>query len=253
MENKEFFITQDGFKLHAKMDVPSVDKEKMPLVILIHGLTGHMEEEHIIGMKDAINDAGCISLRVELYGHGKSDGDFKNHNVSLWVNEILYIVDYVRTLSYVSDIYLCGHSQGGLSIILSAALKKEHIKGILPMAPAINIVDACKYGNFFGTVVNVEEIPDKLYLWDDKYVTGNYVRTGRILPIEDAICSFDKPVLLIHGTEDEAVPVSYALDAEKKFKDCELILIPGDNHCYNYHLDTVKENITKWLLKMEEK
>ena len=44
---KEFYIDSDGIKLHAKLDRPD-ESVKGPLCILIHGFTGHMEEDHII-------------------------------------------------------------------------------------------------------------------------------------------------------------------------------------------------------------
>ena len=40
---KEFYITDDGIKLHAKLDMPEnyAEGTKCPLAIVIHGLTGH--------------------------------------------------------------------------------------------------------------------------------------------------------------------------------------------------------------------
>lgn len=249
MEEKEFFIDHDGIKLHAKMAYPTEMKEKMPIVLLFHGLTGNMEEEHILAVRDAITESGFIALRVELYGHGKSEGLFRNHNVSLWVNEIIYIVDYVRTLDAVSDIYLCGHSQGGLSVILAAAMKREQVKGLIPLAPATNIVDDCKKGDLFGSIFSTDAVPDEITLWDEYTVTGNYARIGRTLHYEEAMKEYTGPVLIIHGTEDEAVPVSYAVSANKIYKNCTLVLIEGDNHCYNYHLDQVTAALKKWLIE----
>jgi hypothetical protein len=75
---KEFYIDKDGFRLHAKLDFPEGNfdekQDKIPLVIVVHGLTGHMEERHIIAVAKAANEAGYAALRVELYGHGKSNG-----------------------------------------------------------------------------------------------------------------------------------------------------------------------------------
>ena len=73
---KEFYITDDGIKLHAKLEMPE-GKEKCPLVIVVHGYTGDMEEPHIVEAAKAALDSGCAALRVEMYGHGKSDGTFK--------------------------------------------------------------------------------------------------------------------------------------------------------------------------------
>ena len=38
------YITEDGMRLNIKIDKPEC--EKCPLVIVIHGFTGHMEEDH---------------------------------------------------------------------------------------------------------------------------------------------------------------------------------------------------------------
>ena len=76
MTMKEFYIDCDGIKLHAKLDKPE-SAEKCPLCILIHGFTGHMEEDHIIAAQKAMNDAGVSVLRAEMFGHGKSGGQFR--------------------------------------------------------------------------------------------------------------------------------------------------------------------------------
>ena len=96
----EFYFEQDKVRLHMKLDLPeglrlnnSPDDaaggrpflpEVMaegdgallpcPLVIVQHGFSGHMEEDHIIAVSKALNETGFATLRTELYGHGKSDG-----------------------------------------------------------------------------------------------------------------------------------------------------------------------------------
>ena len=48
------YIMDDGIRLHIKLDMPRKMPEnapaKCPLVIVIHGFTGHMEEEHILAV-----------------------------------------------------------------------------------------------------------------------------------------------------------------------------------------------------------
>ena len=116
-EMEEFCIDSDGIRLHAKLDRVD-DTKKGPLCILIHGFTGHMEEDHIIAAQKAMNDAGVSVLRVEMYGHGKSDGKFRDHTLYKWVTNALSVVSYVKQLDFVTDLYLCGHSQGGLLTML---------------------------------------------------------------------------------------------------------------------------------------
>ena len=42
---------------------------------------------------EAARAAGYAVLRVELYGHGHSGGSFHDHNVRIWVDELVQIVD----------------------------------------------------------------------------------------------------------------------------------------------------------------
>lgn len=55
---KEYYIEDDGIRLHLKLDMPPgyTEGEKCPLAIVIHGLTGHMEEEHIIAVAQTMNE-----------------------------------------------------------------------------------------------------------------------------------------------------------------------------------------------------
>ena len=127
---KEFFISSDGIRLHAKLDRPD-EAVKGPLCILVHGFTGHMEEPHIVAMQEAMNECGISVLRVEMYGHGKSDGEFRDHTLYKWVTNMISVVNYVKTLDFVTDLYLCGHSQGGLLTMLIGGMFPDDFKAIL--------------------------------------------------------------------------------------------------------------------------
>ena len=72
--DREFYIDHDQIPLHAKLNFPGgeLKAEKCPLLILLHGYTGHMEEPHILAISQAVTQIGWAVLRIELYGHGKS-------------------------------------------------------------------------------------------------------------------------------------------------------------------------------------
>ena len=147
---QEFFIDSDGIKLHAKLELPEGAPERCPLCIVQHGLTGHMEENHIVAVAAALREVGVATLRVEMYGHGKSGGSFARHTLLKWIDNMLDVVDYAQGLDWVTDLYLCGHSQGGLLVMLVAALRPYAFKAIIPMSPAIVIVENALKGNLFG-------------------------------------------------------------------------------------------------------
>ena len=146
-------------QLHAKLDMPE-EKEKCPLVIVFHGLTGNMEERHITAVSNAMNEIGFATLRVELYGHGKSGGAFEQHNLMKWINNAMTVTDYAKTLDFVTDLYICGHSQGGLLTMLAAGMRADDFKAAIPMSPAIVIPDGARKGNLLGQPFDPEHIPD---------------------------------------------------------------------------------------------
>lgn len=62
----EFFMEHGGIQLHMKLDVPESKAVSLPLVILVHGFTGHMEEPHLLGARDKTLEKGAACLRVEM-------------------------------------------------------------------------------------------------------------------------------------------------------------------------------------------
>ncbi len=242
---KEFYIDSDHIRLHAKLEVPETS-ERCPLAIIFHGLTGNIEETHIRAVSDVFLESGIASLRVDLYGHGMSEGKFEEHTLFKWINNALDVVDYVKNLDFVSDIFICGHSQGGLLTMILAGLRPDDFKAVLPLSPAIVILDAAKSGHFFGIDFDPEHIPDRLPFMET-YLNGNYLRVAQMIDIDKLIGKYKGKALIIHGDEDEAVPVYYGIDAADQYEDCRLAIIKGDDHCYNHHLEEVVETVKDFL------
>ena len=242
---KEFFIDSDGTRLHAKLDRPE-GAEKGPLCILIHGFTGHMEEDHIKAAQKAMNDAGVSVLRVEMYGHGGSDGEFKDHTLYKWVTNALAAVKYAKSLDFVTDLYLSGHSQGGLLTMLIAGMRPDDFKAIMPLSPAWMIPDGARAGNMLGIPYDPKHIPDELSNGMLR-LSGNYIRVAQTIHPEDEIARYEGPVLLIQGDQDEAVPLSYAKKAAELYKNAKLVIIPGDDHCYTRHLSQVVDAVKEYF------
>lgn len=242
---EEFYIDSDGTRLHAKLDRPEGVTGKGPLCILIHGFTGHMEEDHIIAAQKAMNEAGISVLRAEMYGHGQSDGEFKNHTLYKWVTNALSVVAYAKTLDFVTDLYLCGHSQGGLLTMLIGGMCPDDFKAIIPLSPAWMIPETARDGSILGVNFDPQHIPEKL-CFDDRELSGDYVRVAQTIHVEDEIARYNGPVLIIHGDDDEAVPYSYGVKAAQMYKNAKLVTIHGDDHCYTRHLDEVAKAIKEF-------
>ncbi|MDO5703003.1 MAG: alpha/beta fold hydrolase [Lachnospiraceae bacterium] len=240
-QHREFFIDHDGIKLHAKLDIPSPQPENCPVVVIQHGFTGNMEEDHIRGQAEMYVSRGCAALRTELYGHGKSDGEFRDHTVLKWMDELMTVIDYADSLGFPGGVYLTGHSQGGLTAILTAAMKRDVIRGLIPLAPAISIKTDAEKGIIFGSVYDPLHIPAEVACKNGLTLGGNYMRAAQMLPVEEAVKAYTGPVLLIHADTDETVPVECSGWAAENFKNAQLIIIEGDNHGFRAHTREVLE------------
>ena len=243
----QIYITEDGIRLNTKLDDPLEKQEKNPLVIVIHGFTGNMEERHIVALSQMFNRIGCTTLRVDMYGHGQSDGSFEKHTLYKWLTNALTVIDFAKKLNGVSEIYLCGHSQGGLTVLLAAAMKHEIIKGIILMSPAFIIPDGARKGYLLDCSFDPERIPDRIVSDRGFVLDGNYFRVAQTIHVEDAIKKFRGPVCLVHGEKDKTVPVQCSIKVHDSCSNAELTILPDDTHCYDYHLDKAAAAVEKWM------
>lgn len=250
MEPKEFYLEAGDVRLHAKLGFPAGKSDQYPLVIIVHGYTGNMEEPHIAGLSSALEKNGFATLRVEMYGHGKSEGEFRNHTMLKWLSELIDVVEYAKKQEFVSDIYLCGHSQGGLAVILLAGMQADVVKALVPLSPATVIKSYALAGRVFDTRFDPEHIPDEVVLPDGVVLGGNYLRVAQMLPIDLSIERFKKPVLIVHGDCDETVPYSCAVEAQKKYADCTLYTVKNANHCFDDHLDEMFNAVVSFLTRI---
>ena len=249
MRNREFFIDDAGVRIHAKLDFPGENgrKEKYPLLILIHGLTGHMEEDHIRAAARAGNEAGFAVLRAEMYGHGGSGGAFRDHTVLKWIGNLMAVIDYAFTLYFVSGLYLCGHSQGGMVTMLVGAMEQDRIRAIIPLSPAWMVPEVTRKGELLGAHFDPDHVPDEIDIGNGLLLGCNYVRTAQLIDVYPAIRRFTKPVLLVHGSGDLAVPVHYSEEAASLYADARLVILPNDSHCYDLHVDMMADAVRTFL------
>ncbi|MBR3202824.1 MAG: alpha/beta fold hydrolase [Solobacterium sp.] len=243
------FIEDDVIRLHVELELPEQTTGAVPLLILIHGFTGNMEEAHLLAVRDGVRQLGFAVLRAEMYGHGQSGGSFTQHNLYKWLNNALTVIDYARSLEGISDLYLCGHSQGGLLVMLAAAMKADVIKGLVLLSPAAMIPENAREGTLLGIPFDPYHVPEQLAISEEETLSGNYIRVAQTIYPEQIAPGYQGPVLIVHGEADETVPVQVSKDCSSLYEQSKLVLIPGDTHCFDVHADQMVTAVTDWLRK----
>ena len=241
-------IYDDGIALDCIPDIPEKRTEDTPLMLVIHGYTGDKEEAHIAAMAQMFREQGFAVLRADMYGHGRSGGHFRDHTIWKWLSNITALIDYARKELHFRDIWLCGHSQGGLAVMLAAAMHRDRIKGIVALAPAVTIPERARRGEIFGHVFDPGRVPESFEVGEAEPLGGNYIRVAQLVRPEDSLL-YRGPILFVHGDADETIPVEASAEYAKRFENAELAVIGGDSHCYDFHLDEAVAAVRDWLAR----
>ena len=236
-------LWDDGIRLEAVLERPGTAPG--PLVIQIHGFTGTKDRPHNVLAAEAMREAGFATLRVDMYGHGGSGGEFRRHTLYKWISNIMTVMEEARRWDFVTEIWLSGHSQGGLTAALVAGMEPERVKGLILRAPAFMIPRCAREGEMLG--VKFDRIPDEVAVMNGQTLEGGYIRVARTLYAEDAMDAFPGPVLILHGDEDSLVPVEESVAAQKRYRRCRLEIIRGESHHFDRHSGRMKELIREWL------
>ena len=94
-----------------------------------------------------------------------------------------------------------------------------------------------------------DDIPDEIELWDVR-LGRQFVETLRGLDIYAEMGNFKSPVLIMHGSDDEVVPISYSERAAKIFPHAELITYNGEGH--GFRKDAMRDVMHRLLTLIQQ-
>ena len=238
-------IRDDGIELSAVLETPE-NHDGRRLVILLHGFTSSKDRPHNIRTAAAMRDAGFATLRIDLYGHGESGGEFRKHTLFKWISNTMAAINWAREQGF-DELVLSGHSQGGLVAALAAAMEADRIHGLILRAPAFKIPQWAREGNMLGQPFDPDHIPDVIEPIDGPELDGDYLRVAQMIHAEDAADRFKGLVLILHGDRDDIVPLEDSQEYSGRYEKCDLIVIPGETHHFDQHPDRMENIIREWL------
>ncbi|MBE3592941.1 MAG: alpha/beta hydrolase [Thermoanaerobacter sp.] len=200
-------FTYNGKTLRGMMHLPDDVKGKVPMVIMFHGFTGNKVESHFIFVKmsRALEKVGIGSVRFDFYGSGESDGDFGEMTFSSELEDARQILKFVKEQPTTDPERkgLLGLSMGGAIAGIVAREYKDEIKALVLWAPAFNMPEIImnesvkQYGAIMEQFGFVDIGGHKL--------SKDFVEDISKLDIFELSKGYDKKVLIVHGTNDEAV------------------------------------------------
>lgn len=231
--------------------IPLAGEKEAPAVILLHGFTGSKLEPHRFFLKISrrLEALGIASFRFDFLGSGESDGDFEDMTVLNELAEAETILDYVRSHPNIDNekVIVLGFSMGGFVASLLAGDHPQKIEKLILLAPAGSMAAEAKVMVKNSTYIKEESAFD---------IGGNLIGKGFIeelstIDVWERAKKFKREVLLIHGSNDQAVPIE---DSKKYQEKCyqehaTLHIVTGADHTFNsYHWEKeVIENICNFV------
>ena len=238
-------ILDEDIRLVGVLERPAA--EPGPLVIVLHGFTSSKDRTHTLAACEAMRAAGFATLRFDLYGHGESGGAFEKHTLHKWISNTLAMLDWAEQQDYVTELWLSGHSQGGLTAALAAGQASERVKGLILRAPAFMIPRCARAGTMLGVRFDPAHIPEELPTIKGLTLEAAYIRSAQAICVEESIDAFSGPVLLLHGAADDVVPLRDVENDAKRYRNCKLALLSGETHHFDQSPEQMKALIQSWL------
>lgn len=91
---------------------------RQPLFIVVHGLSGSMDEDFYVNATRWFAEQGYATFRFNLYSAEKDSRQLMTSTLKMHSSDIDTIVRYFHKKKF-GKIFLAGHSYGGTSILLS--------------------------------------------------------------------------------------------------------------------------------------
>lgn len=210
------------------------------IVVIGHGVTGNKDRPFVVALADALSKAGIPALRFSFAGNGASSGSFSQCTISKEVEDLGKILDAVQE----RKTFFVGHSMGGAVGVLRAA-RDPRIAGLVSLAGMVHTKAFAD--REFGTVK-----PGEGFMWDDPNcpLSREYMDDmGRIGSVINEAPRIKVPWLLVHGTEDDVVPISDSREIFARANEPKkLIELPGANHVFaGDHTAPMIGEVVNWV------
>lgn len=203
---------------------------KLPAVIVSHGFASCTRDTKKYARVFADEGFAAVCFDFCMSGSGKSTGSSLGMSVLTEKTDLLNVLDFVKGLDFVNPahITLAGCSQGGLVSALAAAERENEVERLVLYYPALCIPDDARRGHMITARFDPDHVPEQFRALFVR-LGAKYALDAQGLDPFREICGFTKPVLIVHGTKDKLVDVSYSRRAAQIYPNCRLEEVEGDH------------------------
>lgn len=225
---QEFTVNHGESRVYGKTAFPK-GEGPWPVVIFSHGFSACRVYES--GMERDFVERGFAFAAFDFcsgVAGSRSSGTTKEMSVLTEAEDLEAVIGWVRTLELVdnSRIFLLGSSQGGYVSTYVASKQPDSIAALALFFPAFSIGDDARervaaYGG---------SIPEEIQI-GPLIVGRRYNEDALAVDIFEHIGEYPGDVLIVHGAQDNIVPVEYSIKASQTFPgNCRIEIIEELGH-----------------------
>ncbi|MBE5943219.1 MAG: alpha/beta fold hydrolase [Lachnospiraceae bacterium] len=215
---KSFTFYREDYKISGKVYFPE-GEGPFPTVIISSGagVTYTYSEGYA---KEFVKEGiACVVFNYARY---------KEATILTNVADLYIVMDGVQSMPKIdqSNLFLWGHSYGGLTTTYVATQRAEEVKGMILLEPSYQL-------NAWADEMEGEEIPDTAG------VTDAYVKDLSAFDIFELIPNYTRPVVVFNGNaaaglqEERDKFMAELMKGVELFPSAELITIDGANHSFS--------------------
>jgi putative redox protein len=219
-----------GNKLAYHLATPTGRGDDFSGLILCHGFPiGPLDARRSAGtfpeLVDRIaHDVGYIGMTFTFRGCGTSTGDF---SLQGWTDDLRSAIDHLVTTTGVREVVLLGTITGG-SIAICVGADDPRVSAVGVLSPRADFDDWADHPRRFLDhareigAIRTPGFPPSLDEWTRAF--------RRFRPVVAARRFAPRPLMVMHGEDDESVPPSDARQLAEAHGSAELSLIQGAGH-----------------------
>lgn len=221
------------------------NQEPNGIVIILHGMHGQ-DASSLLDFGHFFHEAKYETFCLDLRAHGKSEGNEIGFGYTE-VKDVIALLNWIRKEPRYENkkVILYGISMGGATAI-NVAAKRQDVSMVISASAfktyTDTFLDSMRKENVPELVVNMFSPSIKIVL-STKYDMNFTDKT----PINNIKNINSTPILLIHGDEDEQIPVQHAYDLKQASGDnVDLWIVEGAKHMI---VDDVLASNNYWYRK----
>ncbi len=181
-------------------------------VLLTHGMFSSQTSGTIQAITPILWNLANSTLIIDLYAHGKSSGELQSMTASKIIESVTTGIDFLISKGH-KKITLFGSSMSGFACIEAANLYPEFVEKVILKSPVVDYQDL--YRRRLGEEGLAKwKTEGSLKLFDHRIddtvdIPFTFFQSFQDYPFAAQLLPEDRPVHIVHGTNDEVVPIEH--------------------------------------------